>query len=59
MDLWWNELYLWDMGKEKWLTVQEFADKEGIKLAAAYKRIKEQPAKYPSDKKFGRLVVKA
>jgi predicted DNA-binding transcriptional regulator AlpA len=46
------------MSKEKWLTVKEFADKEGIRLAAAYKRLKENPDKYPSERKFGRLVVK-
>jgi hypothetical protein len=39
----------------KWMTVQEYADYEGISLAAAYKRIKEERAK--SEKKFGKLVV--
>lgn len=39
----------------KWMTVQEYADFEGIKLSSAYKRIKEGRAK--SEKKFGKLVV--
>jgi hypothetical protein len=39
----------------KWVTVQEYAEDEGITLAAAYKRIKENRVR--SEKKFGRLVV--
>ena len=40
----------------KWVTVQEYAKSEGISLAAAYKRVKENRA--TSDRKFGKLVVK-
>jgi hypothetical protein len=40
----------------KWMTVQEYADYEGISLAAAYKRIKEDRANH--EKRFGKLVVR-
>jgi hypothetical protein len=40
----------------KWVTVQEYAKSEGITLAAAYKRIKENRAR--SEKRYGKLVVK-
>jgi len=40
----------------KLLTVKEYADKEGIKIAAAYKRIKVGTA--PTEKKFGRILIK-
>jgi hypothetical protein len=39
----------------KWVTVQEYAEIENIKLAAAYKRIKENRARWA--RKFGRLVI--
>jgi len=45
------------MASEKWLTVQEYAQKQGICLAAAYKRIKKEQVR--SEKKFGRVLVKA
>jgi len=41
----------------KWITVKEFAEKEGICLAAAYKRIKS--GKLKSQKIYGKTVVKA
>lgn len=37
------------------MTVQEYANLEGIALSAAYKRVKEGRVK--SEKKFGKLVV--
>jgi hypothetical protein len=40
----------------KWITVSEYAKKQGISLAAAYKRVKEGRA--TADRKFGKLVVK-
>lgn len=40
----------------KWITVSEYAKKQGISLAAAYKRVKEGRA--TSEKKFGKLVIK-
>jgi hypothetical protein len=40
----------------KWVTVQEYAKSEGITLAAAYKRIKENRAK--SERRYGKLVVR-
>ena len=44
------------MKAEKWITVKEYAKKEGIKLAGAYKRIAEN--RVTSERKFGKLVVK-
>jgi len=40
----------------KWVTVQEFAEIEGICLAAAYKRVKNNQVNW--QKKFGKIVVK-
>jgi len=45
------------MKRGKALTVQEWAKKEGIKLAAAYKRLAQHPDIYKSEKRYGRLVV--
>ena len=45
------------MKREKVLTVQEWAKKEGIKLAAAYKRLSEHPDRYKSERRYGRMVV--
>ena len=39
----------------KWMTVQEYAQLEGIALSAAYKRVKQGRVK--SERKFGKLVV--
>jgi hypothetical protein len=39
----------------KYLTVKEYADAEGISLAAAYKRVKENRVR--SEKRYGKLVV--
>jgi len=41
----------------KWITVQEYAEKEGICLAAAYKRVKEK--RVSSERKFGKIVVRS
>ncbi len=40
----------------KYLTVKEYAEHAGIKLAAAYKRVKEDRCNY--ERKFGRILVK-
>lgn len=40
----------------KYLTVKEYADHEGIKLAAAYKRVKENRCVF--EKRYGRIIVK-
>ncbi len=40
----------------EWITVQEYATNEGICLAAAYKRVKEDRVKW--QKKFGKIVIK-
>lgn len=50
---WWKLLYLWYM---KLITVQEYAKKEGICLAAAYKRVKL--GSVDSERKYGKLLVK-
>lgn len=40
----------------KWITVKEYAEKEGICLAAAYKRVKNKNV--VSETKFGKVVIK-
>jgi len=40
----------------KWITVQEFAENEGICLAAAYKRVKKNQVNW--QRKFGKIVIK-
>jgi hypothetical protein len=39
-----------------WITVKEYAEKQGIKLAAAYKRIYDNNVE--SKKIYGKIVVK-
>jgi len=39
----------------KWVTVQEYAEKEGISLPAAYKRVVQGRAK--SERRYGKIVV--
>jgi len=43
-------------GSMKWITVQEFAAKEGICLAAAYKRVKLNQVSW--EKKYGKILIK-
>jgi len=43
---------------QKLITVQEYATKENIKLAAAYKRLKTDKYKKIVVNKFGRLLIK-
>ena len=40
----------------KWITVQEYAKKQGICLAAAYKRVKLNQVDH--ERKFGKVVIK-
>ncbi len=44
------------MKADKYMTVQEYADKEDICLAAAYKRVKQKAVEV--ERKFGRILIK-
>jgi hypothetical protein len=44
------------MKADKYMTVQEYADNQGICLAAAYKRVKQKTVEV--ERKFGRILIK-